>query len=492
MIVNFLKKQKEQLQNKNYSNDKNVPENGNKKINKKEDYDLIGLFGSQAMDMLGLQSQELQKSQTNQFKTSEVDINNQVLGEEIDEKIQEINIKAVEKLLQTQKKLQDQQKQLNQAGDDQEIFIDIRHSSPINADEKKMVRDLVFLDGNRIATCSVDKQIIIWQQNGQKIQQKKMHKKFIQQLAYSSNFGLLASVDIGGTLIVWKDNYHATLQNTNSQPVKKYDEKNGGIEYIIGQNNCHKDNTYSVIFLDQLYNNNNNNNNNQLQLNQEQQLIATSGNDNCVKIWKINKNSLDLLYVLKNQSDICFSVLNNTVRREIISGGDGNILIWKDPTQQLTNDSSTKSKKVVKEQQQIYEVKSFKAHSGYINQMILQISNQSPVIFTCSDDQTVKIWDAYSYNLLNVLEESMSIGSICYIDISQILVVGLWDENSESGGICFWAQGDDDQYEQIQQVEKVKSGVTSVKINYENNLLISSHLNGKLEIFSLKYEVVNS
>lgn len=54
----------------------------------------------------------------------------------------------------------------NMSNDDMgEIRLDIKHKNPIKAHEM-IVRDVLFLDASRLATCSFDKLVKIWNVNG--------------------------------------------------------------------------------------------------------------------------------------------------------------------------------------------------------------------------------------------------------------------------------------------------------------------------------------
>ncbi|EAS04788.1 WD domain, G-beta repeat protein (macronuclear) [Tetrahymena thermophila SB210] len=302
-----------------------------------------------------------------------------------------------------------------------------------------VIRDMVSVGNNKIATCSYDSIIKIWKKNNSSlIQELKGHTDEVYQLSYSNKHNLLASSSYDKTIRIWKE-YSEWKQ----------------LVTLRG----HTGKTWAVKFIDVT------------------NKLATGGNDRIIRIWNIFNGECESL--LEGSQDTIWSlhVLNDGIR--LVSGDNKYIKFW-----------DHKAGKVLK---------SLQAHEDRIYQLkelCWQKNSKQSFLISSGMDKKVKVWNIKNYALLYSFAEQMIVTSIETIIDRNIIVLGLWGDKKE-GGIAFWyvplEQSVKENQNYGQQPLKIKdymgtySGVSQLIYDSDLQNLYTSHSNGQIQILGLKW-----
>jgi WD40 repeat protein len=129
--------------------------------------------------------------------------------------------------------------------------------------------------------------------------------------------------------------------------------------------------------------------------------IASGSCDNCIKIW--NAQSGQLLNVLNGHTSSVFSVVFSTDNLRIASGSlDHSIKIWDAHSGQLLNTLNGLNMK------HSVDCREATSHTNWVRSVAFSPDNLK--IVSGSDDASIKIWDAYTGQLLDTLIDP-SLGS---------------------------------------------------------------------------------
>jgi WD40 repeat protein len=236
---------------------------------------------------------------------------------------------------------------------------------------------------------------------------------------------------------------------------------------------------------------------NYIQLNDTQRIFASASTDKTIKIWHLE--SLECLKTLTDHTDSVNSVKFNTTNNTLISASsDNTIKIWSLENYAL--------------------LKTLYAHTDSVNSII--ISDDNKFMISASNDCTIKIWNLKTYAcVMSLSGHKDSVKSICLTKDNKTLIsasrdfsLKIWDlksykciktieefpnpvNNIELTSdnkrmitssykiIKIW---DTKTWEQINYFWGHRQNVTSIRLNYNKNLLFSASRSSIIKIWSLK------
>ena len=185
-------------------------------------------------------------------------------------------------------------------------------------------------------------------------------------------------------------------------------------------------------------------------------LIASSSNDNTIKLWELKTGML--LNTLKGHEDSVYSVAISPEAGLIASGSkDNTIKLWELKTGMLLN--------------------TLKGHEDYVNSVA--ISSEAGLIASGSDDKTIKLWDLKTGMLLNTLKgHEDSVTSVAISPEAGIIASGSADKTIklwelQTGRLLHTLTGHE-------------NAVTSVAISPEAGLIASGSWDNTIKLWDLK------
>ncbi|KAL4459918.1 hypothetical protein ABPG74_003444 [Tetrahymena malaccensis] len=322
----------------------------------------------------------------------------------------------------------------------QEINLDVKVGVKFKAHEG-IAKDVIFLDEQRLATCSYDRQIKIWDIVEKKlIATLKGHEGRIMQIKYSKKHKLIGSAGRDKLAMLWQD-----------------------ITYQLAQKlSGHKESVMSIEFID------------------DRDIVVTGGSDKQIKIWCIFSGKQ--LFKVDNCVDIIQQIKYDTTNELLFTGGHQNITIYI--FKELKSLENIKNQEeYLKARSLISEVTHFQGHDDTIN-MIQPIKVKGIQYFiTCSDDKTLKLWDFDKLEMIQQIKEDTEISAFCFFEKLGIIVISMWGYLG-GGRTTFYDFSD---FTKIQDVESINTGTTSLKMNEYQNKLVSSHENGEIQLYYMNY-----
>ncbi|MEG4440260.1 hypothetical protein QUB47_04520 [Microcoleus sp. AT9_B5] len=195
-------------------------------------------------------------------------------------------------------------------------------------------------NGKWIASASFDKNVNIWQRDGQQLQTLEGHEDKVLGISFSHDHQTIASGDFDGIVKLWKQDANGkfTLYKTLEDKTIKNKDK------------AHKEGVYATAF------------------SPDDKIIATASRDKTVKLWKRDGT---LLKTLEGHKDGVNSVAFSPNGKFIATGSrDKSVKFW------------TKEGKLLK---------TFGAHKEYVWAVTWSPDSQS--IATAGRDKLVKLWE---------------------------------------------------------------------------------------------------
>jgi WD40 repeat protein len=332
-------------------------------------------------------------------------------------------------------------------------------------------------DGELMATAGDDSDIAVWdvrrliiygQQTGEGVQPKPKfdlkggHTGPVHALAFSpSENGILASAGSDGKVSLWEvrsQKLIATLEKHEKAILAIAFSPDGALIATGGEDNLVKLWNVSARRLDQTLEGGHGEPVNSVKFSPDGKLLATASDDDTVKLWDIQTRkeltpplkghlagvrsvafSPDGLSVATASKDSTVKVWDLCARKELMTleGHESNVssVIFLSDSK-LATASSDLSVRLWNIKERQYRKTIFGAHQGAVREVAF--SPDDKFLASGSDDNTVKIWDADTWQLVNKLEgHTGSVTSVYFsfdgkllASASQDNTVRLWDTHS--------------------------------------------------------------
>ncbi|PAX53025.1 nSTAND1 domain-containing NTPase [Brunnivagina elsteri] len=326
-------------------------------------------------------------------------------------------------------------------------------------------------DGKFIASSGEDNLIKLWKvEDGKLIKTFTENKDRIKRIQFTHNGKSLISASSDSKIKIWNLD-GKELQSFNSDKVNNINLSHDGKTLVSGSTDG------SIIFwdLDDIEKNRrwtqinadnscislkcmvlykaHNSQINDVAISNDGEIIVSSSDDKTVRIWNLNKWSLNKN--IKKQNQTIYSIDFNPNNKDFITAGwDGTVNFWENNQQ----------------------VKSFKAHESIIS--AIKFSHDGKIIATASADKTVKLWNAKTHQLIkNLTGHKDRITSINFTPNDQIIATGSSDKTAK-----LWQLSDG---KLLHTLIGHTEEITSISITSDGNYIATASADNTIKIWHL-------
>ncbi|EDK31369.2 WD domain, G-beta repeat protein (macronuclear) [Tetrahymena thermophila SB210] len=285
------------------------------------------------------------------------------------------------------------------------------------------VRDIVFIDNDKIASASDDCTIKLWEKiEGKLLTTLTGHQRPVTSLAYHFTGRILASGSTDRTVKIWR-------------PVPTWQ--------CVHTFKGHNDIVRSLTFLNE-------------------RTLYSGSLDSTVKVWDLEKGIF--IRSLENemlQKVHCMLLLQN---KSLLVGYDKQICAWDLKSNQI--------------------IKNVSAHNSPVVRLIFVKSrrNDQPLIISGGRDSSVKIWEASTLIMLRSIEETFPITDIVYLSEIDCIAVSLVGQRLD-GKIAVWNLNN---LRKVRDIFDNPSAAYRLQYDENYRLLYSCHENRLVEYCRLQ------